>query len=126
MRDIYEKIEKIYANKESNEPSWVVELRVELKEIKELLNALNRPRKKRRKAKAYFDFVKLFRERLKADTINEIYPEILYNKRRIGANFRGLLYDKATAKLLHRYEAFAIYEYFYEKKEPIDNFIIVN
>jgi len=126
MRDIYGKIEKIYENKENSEPSWVVELRTELKEIKELLNALNRPRKKRRKTKEYFEFVKLLRERLKADTVNEIYPELLYNKRRIGANFKGLLYDKATAKLLSKHEAFEIYEYFYEKKEPIDSFIIVN
>jgi hypothetical protein len=128
MKNIYKKIEKAYAPKESSEPSWVEELREELKEIKALLHAQKRvvAHKKRRKSQAYFDFVKLFRERLMPDTEKGIYPEVHYQGKRIGVNLKGFLYDKATTKSLKAYEAFALYEYFYAKKEQIDAFIVVD
>ncbi len=126
MKNIYEKIEKIYATKQSDEPAWVAELRAELKEIKMLLKTTAKPQRKKRKPKAYFDFVNLLRERLKADTIKEVYPELEYKGKRIGVNFKGFLYDKETTKSLTANEAFAVYEYFYAKEEEIDRFIIIN
>jgi len=59
LKSIYDKIEKIYTQKESDEPAWVVEFRAELKEIKMLLKKGAKPQRKKRKSKAYFEFVNL-------------------------------------------------------------------
>ena len=126
MKNVYEKIEQIYTKKEQDEPAWVEELRRELKEIKMLLKNKAKPFKKKRKSKAYFEFVDVLRERLKADTEKEIYPELNYKGKHIGVNFKGFLYDKATTNSLTANEAFEVYEYFYEKREEIDAFIMLN
>jgi hypothetical protein len=127
MKSVYDKIEKMYEPNRDNEPSWVNELRLELKEIKALLQGQKRVVvKKKKKSQAYFDFVRVFRERLMADTEKGIYPEVHYEGRRIGVNIKGFLYDKATTKSLKAYEAFALYEYFYAKKEQIDAFIVTD
>jgi len=126
LKNIYDKIEKIYTQKESDEPAWVVEFRAELKEIKMLLKKSAKPQRKKRKSKAYFEFVNLLRERLKADTVNGVYPELEYKGKRIGVNFKGFLYDKETTNSLSANEAFAVYEYFYEKKEKIERFIMLD
>lgn len=128
-KSVYEKIEKIYAqNKEQehDEPQWVKELKAELKEIKLLLKDVQNPRRNKRKNQDYFNFVNALRKRLKADTVNEVYPEVHYHGKRIGANLKGHLYDKATAKSLPAQEAFALYEYFYAQKEEIESFVVVN
>jgi len=127
-KSVYEKIENIYAQKKVNrdEPSWVTELRVELKEIKRLLKDLQNPRRNRRKNQDYFNFVKELRSRLKANIEEGVYPEVHYKGRRIGANLKGFLYDKATTKSLPANEAFALYEHFYAQKEKIDEFVIVD
>jgi hypothetical protein len=124
LKNIYDKIEKIYTQKERDEPAWVEEFRAELKEIKQLLKKSAKPQRKKRKSKAYFDFVNLLRERLKADTVKGIYPELDYKGKRIGVNFQGFLYDKETTNRLPAHEAFAVYEYFYDKKEKIESFIM--
>ena len=126
MKNVYEKIEQIYTKKEHDEPAWVEEFRAELKEIKTLLKSKAQPSKKKRKPKAYFKFVDVLRERLKADTQKELYPELNYKGKRIGVNFKGFLYDKATTNSLTANEAFEVYEYFYEKREEIDEFIMLN
>jgi len=126
VKNVYEKIEKIYATKQSDEPAWVAELRDELREIKILLQNGVKPARKKRRSKAYFDFVNLLRERLKADTVKEIYPELEYKGKRIGVNFKGFLYDKETTKSLAAFEAFKVYEYFYEKQESMERFIIID
>jgi len=127
-KSVYEKIDKIYRKelKNDNEPSWVGEFRAELKEIKSLLKDLQNPRRNRRKNQDYFNFVKELRRRLMADVESGVYPEVIYNGRRIGANNKGFLYDKATTKSLPANEAFALYEYFYAKKEEIDEFVIAD
>ena len=100
----------------------------ELKQIKSLLQNLSvsttKPISTKSKSKEYFRFVQTLRERLKADTTKEIYPELHYQNRRIGVNFNGLLYDKETSNIIPRVEAFAIYSYFYEHKENIDKLIV--
>ena len=127
-KSVYEKIDKIYSkeSKGGSEPSWVEEFRAELKEIKSLLKDLQNPRRNRRKNQDYFNFVKELRRRLKADVESGVYPEVVYKGRRIGANNKGFLYDKATTKSLPANEAFALYEYFYAKKEEIDEFVIAD
>lgn len=128
QKSVYEKIEKLYS-KESishDEPAWVAEFRAELKEIKLLLKDVQNPRRNRRKNQDYFSFVNELRKRLKADTTKEVYPEVHYKGKRIGANLKGFLYDKVTTKSLPAQEAFALYEYFYAKKEEIDSFVIMN
>ncbi len=128
-KSLYEKIEQLYGAKSSSEPIWVNELREELRAIKALLQAnssTSNLTKKRRKSKAYFEFVELFRKKLMADVERDIYPEVHYEGRRIGVNIKGFLYDKATTKSLKAYEAFALYEHFYAKKEQIDSFIITH
>jgi hypothetical protein len=126
LKNIYDKIEKIYTKQESDEPAWVGEFRAELKEIKILLKNRPSPKKKKRKTKAYFEFVNVLRERLKADKVNRVYPELEYKGKRIGVNFKGFLYDKATTNSLSANEAFAVYEYFYDKKEQINSFIMLD
>lgn len=126
-KSVYEKVEKLYEKKSDPlEPTWVKELKVELKEIKMLLKDMQNPRRNKRKNQDYFNFVNELRKRLKANTNAEVYPELEYKGKRIGANFKGLLYDKATTKTLPAQEAFALYEYFYEKKEQIDSFVKVD
>jgi len=127
-KSVYDKIEKLYAKEEGSleEPKWVIELKSELKEIKMLLKDLQNPRRHKRKNQDYFTFVNLLRERLKADVDKEVYPEVHYKGKRVGVNIKGHLYDKATTKSLTAQEAFALYEYFYEKKENIDTFVVVD
>jgi len=127
MKNVYDKIEKMYEPNRDEEPSWVNELRLELKEIKALLQGQKKLYvKKKKKSQAYFDFVKLFRERLMADTEKGVYPEVHYQGKRIGVNIKGFLYDKASTKSLKAYEAFALYEHFYAIKEQINSFIIMD
>ena len=126
MKNVYEKIEKLYKKEDVTEPTWVKELKQDVKEIKLLLKNMQNPKRAKRKSKDYFTFVNILRERLKADTIKEVYPEVHYKGRRIGVNIKGHLYDKATTKSLPSQEAFALYEYFYAKKEKIDSFVIVD
>jgi hypothetical protein len=126
MNTVYDKIDKLYASEKNVEPSWVTEIRLELKEIKALLKKQNSmPKRKVKKSQAYFEFVNLFREVLKADMSKEIYPEVHYKGQRIGANLKGLLYDKETTKTLTATEAFGLYEYFYEKKENLSSLIVL-
>lgn len=124
MKNVYEKIEQIYTKREHDEPAWVKEFRAELKEIKTLLKNGIKPPRKKRKSKAYFEFVDMLRERLKADTEKGIYPELEYKGKRIGVNFKGFLYDKETTNSLSAQEAFEVYEYFYGRREEIDKFVI--
>lgn len=125
MKNVYDKIEKLYNKEDTTEPTWAKELKQEVREIKLLLKNMQSPKRAKRKSKDYFTFVNILRERLKADTTKEVYPEVHYKGRRIGANIKGFLYDKATTKSLPASEAFTLYEYFYAKKEQIDSFIIV-
>ena len=122
--NIYEKIDKIYSKKDDKEV--LEQILSELKEIKNLLKDLENPRRNRKANRDYYKFVNEFRKKMKPDTTNNIYPEIIYQDRRIGVNFKGHLYDKDTTNTLPKIEAFALYEYFYEKREEIDKYIIKN
>lgn len=125
MKNIHKKIEKLYKKSKDTEPSWVSEIKAELTEIKTLLKTTKSPKKYKKKRQAYFDFINQLRKQLRADTVNNIYPEIHYKDRRIGANLEGFLYDKATSQILPSKEAFKIYEYLFNKNKSIDSLIIV-
>lgn len=106
-------------------PEWANEILFELKEVKNLLKDIRNPRRNRSKNRDYYDFLNEFRRRMKADADKEIYPEVVYNSRRVGVDFKGLLYDKETLNLLPMHEAFRVYEHFYTKKDEIDRLIII-
>lgn len=122
MKSVYDKIDKLYAN-DTDISTLAIEIRSELKEIKALLKDMNNPRRNKYKNKDYFTFVDELRKKLQADTEKEIYPELDYQGKRIGVNFKGFLYDKSTIKNVTSQEAFAIYEYFYTRKDEIDALI---
>ncbi len=121
--NLYEKIEKLYresekkaegeGEKESPAKSSCEEIMEELKEIKEIL--LKNYKKTKNLDISMRKFVSEFRERLKPDVENDHYPEVEYNGRRLGVNFKGLLYDKETLRLLSTSEAFEVYRHFYRE-----------
>ena len=132
MRSIEQKIERLYSDiKVEERPVWVDELTHELKQIKSLLQELsiqksNTTTNSRVKSRDYYRFVESLREKLKADISKEVYPELIYHHRHIGADHRGLLYDKSTSRIIPRVEAFEIYDYFYEKRAEIDTLLIAS
>lgn len=114
---IYEKIENMFGDdvKDVNQ-DMLQTILDELSEIKQILKFTPREYKKEYKKnlpKEYFDFVRKFREDMKEDHINHIYPEISFEGMRLGVNQRGLLYNKDTNSLLPRYKAFEVYEKLY-------------
>ena len=127
-KNIQEKIEALYKitpTLDETTPQWAKALLLELEEIKGLVNN-TKNRAYPTKNRGYFRFVCDLRKKLRADTELAIYPEVVYEGKRIGANFNGLLYNKKSSRILPRREAFRVYDYFYEKRENIDAFIIRN
>ncbi len=120
--NVYEKIEKLYQNPDQAELMW--QILSELEEIKRVLKDMENPRRNRRTNRDYYDFVNYFRERMRADMDKEVFPEVHYHNRRVGVNFKGHLYDKETTNVLPRIEAFALYEYYYEKRDQLESYII--
>ncbi|MEA3227613.1 MAG: hypothetical protein U9P38_00920 [Campylobacterota bacterium] len=117
--NIYEQIDVMFSGEAEDKPKWADEILSELKEIKQLL-------KEQRDSKTYtssnksnqdfFSFLKEFRVSMRADTIKDIYPTFLYNDRKLGVDFKGLLYDKSTLKILSKDEAYIVYRYAYNQK----------
>lgn len=120
--NIYEKIDKLYSK--DNQDKILKQILSELYEIKAALKTMENPRRNRKINKDYYNFVNSFRNKMQPDTENKIYPEVQYKGRRIGVNFKGYLYDKDTTNTLPKIEAFELYEYFYEKKDEIERYII--
>ncbi len=115
--DIYEKIDTIFSGEAEERPQWASELLDELKEIKALLKEHKQPRLKRvtsyNNTEDLYAFIKEFRDKMKADTANNNYPTFNYRGKKLGVDFKGLLYDKETTRTLRREEAFKIYRYAY-------------
>lgn len=118
--NIHDKIEKIFSQTRADAPEWAIELLQELKEIKQMLHAQtpqpNQAHYQPQNNSSFYDFVSDFRESMKADIINNIYPEVEYQNKKIGVNFKGLLYYKSDSSLLNRDEAFRVYRFLYESK----------
>jgi len=115
--NIYDKIDAIFSDDIQEKPLWADELLSELREIKTLLKEQKKEIKKI--DKNYYEFVKNFRQKMKADIANNIYPTFHYNDREFGVDFKGLLYDKQTQRTLPKNEAFEVYEYAYNHRENI-------
>lgn len=118
MENIYEEIEKIFTEKPIEE-NFAQEILNELKEIKSLLKNKQQPVNiaQPNKKRGMYQFVKDLRISLKADTINNIYPEIDYHGTMLGVNFKGLLYEKKDLRVLSKYEALKAYEYFFHAQK---------
>lgn len=86
---IQEKIEKIFAGESDNRPEWASELLYELREIKSMLQS---KQGKKYHDYTFYNYVNKFRKSMMPDVQNNIYPEVEYQGKKIGVNFRGLLY----------------------------------
>lgn len=115
--NLYDKIEALYQDngkKSTPPPSDILrEILGELKEIKTLL--CSNYEKTKKIDSSLMSFVAQFRKNLQPNIDKNIYPEVQYNGRILGVNFKGLLYDKNTLKLISREEAFEAYRYFYNE-----------
>ncbi len=120
MENIYEQIDKML-NTDESRPAWADEILRELKEIKTLLNQ-HKPKKPKRD-REYFKFVDMLRERMRADIELGNYPEIYYQGKTLGINFKGHIYDKSDTKTLPSHEAFRIYRFLYENKDILENYV---
>jgi hypothetical protein len=119
---IYEQVDKML-NQDKERPLWADEILTELKEIKQLLKNSSKREKKYPKDKAYFKFVNDLRDKLRASIADNRYPEIIYNGRALGINFKGWIYDKSDSKVLPAHEAFKVYRFLYENKKDINNYL---
>jgi len=119
--DIYEKIDSIFSGEAENKPVWANDILSELKEIKILLQnqskLLQTQQTTSNSNQDFYNFVNKFRLSMKADTVKNIYPTFYYNDRKLGIDFKGLLYDKKTLHILPRDEAFKVYRYAYEQQQ---------
>lgn len=112
---IQEKIEKIFAGESDNRPEWASELLTELKDIKSMLQETKQEKKVH--DYSFYDFVNDFRKSMMPNVQNNIYPEVEYDGRKIGVNYRGLLYYKGDLSLLPKNEAFKVYRYLYNHEK---------
>lgn len=123
--NIYDKIEAIFHTNIEENPPWVEEMLTELQEIKQLLQEqkpllLQQSQKRFEPIDSkFYAFVQSFREEMKANITKGVYPTFVYAGKRLGVDFKGLLYDKESSKLLSRYEAFKVYRYAYEHQEKM-------
>ncbi len=115
--NIYEKIDAIFSDDMQEKPVWADEILDELKEIKTLLQ--KQQKTVRKIDKNYYEFVKIFRNSMKADVANNIYPTFYYKGKKLGVDFKGLLYDKDTQRPITKDEAFEAYRYAYEHKDSL-------
>ena len=115
MENIYKKIEAIFDDDIQEKPKWADEILDELKEIKTLLREQKSSIHKI--DKRFYSFIKSFRESMKADVANNIYPTFHYNGRKYGVDFKGLIYDKDNLKIIPKNEAYKIYKYAYQQQE---------
>jgi len=108
---IYKQIDSIFSSDSAEKPAWADEILNELQEIKKLLKEQKESTNK--VDTDYYNFVKEFRNIMKADITNNIYPTFHYQGKKLGVDFKGLLYDKQTQKYLSKTEAFQVYRYAY-------------
>jgi hypothetical protein len=120
MENIYKKIEAIFDDDMQEKPKWADEILDELREIKTLLKEQKKSIKKI--DRNFYSFVKSFRETMKADVANNIYPTFYYNGKRYGIDFNGLVYNKENSEVVPREEAYSVYRYAYEHKDELKVF----
>jgi uncharacterized protein (DUF1697 family) len=124
MMNVYDQVEKLLS-KSDDTPAWADAILFELREIKRLLEqreSRTTSSKKQNKSD-YFAFVKKLRQELRADILNDIYPEIHYQGKELGINFKGHIYDKATTQELPAHEAFGVYRFLYDNRNKLDKYL---
>jgi len=123
--NVYEQVEKLL-HETPERPEWADAMLFELREIKRLLEQMqtSRPAAHSKGKADYFRFVNRLRKELRADILNDIYPEIRYDGRELGINFKGYIYDKATTKELPAHEAFAVYRFLYDNRDRLEEYLI--
>jgi len=127
-----EEIEKLIAQTENvtydnNTQDIIKELQEIKSYLKKIALSLEKQSKDNKKSyfknKQYYDFVNKLRKELKPDVENNIYPEIIYQTRRLGIHLNGYLYSKETLKKLTAQEAFEVYRFLYENRYNLDKYI---
>lgn len=116
MKSVYQKIDAIFAEELDTPPVWAKELMEEIQSLKEMVAKGEQRAKKR--DKAFYLFIKEFRHSMLPNTEKCLYPKVQdYKGRKLGVNFKGLLYDVKSSNLLSTSEAFKVYGYLYKKKD---------
>lgn len=110
---VYDQIDAIFSREADDKPQWANEILKELKEIKTLL----KEQKQTYVDDEYYDFIKRFRREMRASIDDNLYPTFDYKGRRLGIDFKGLLYDKSTSRIIPKKEAFEIYRFAYEQQK---------
>lgn len=113
--NLYDKIEGLYqdSNKKTPPSEVLKQILEELTQIKSLLS--ENYNKTKNIDSSLKSFVAEFRKSLKPNPTSNQYPEVSYKGRKLGVNFKGLLYDKETGNLITTKEAFEVYDYFYNE-----------
>jgi tRNA-dihydrouridine synthase len=124
--NIYEQIDKLFYEEKDDIPVWANNLITEIKNLKEILNNQKTVevvaplvQQKPQISREFYSFIKKLRNKMKADTYNNIYPEIIYKNKAYGINFKGLLYDKENLRIISKDEAYYIYKYVYNESKNI-------
>jgi len=120
--NIYEQIDVIFSGEAEDKPKWAEEILTQLQEIKTLLKDQNKnDYTKPIINRNFYAFIKEFRIAMRADIQNEVYPTYIYNNRRLGVDFQGLLYDKESSKILSKDEAYIVYKHAYNNQNNVQD-----
>jgi len=96
--------------------SYVNEMASELRILKDKLNttAHSEQINNKYRSEKYFSFVTKLRDKMRANVETNYYPSIKIDGMKLGIDFKGLLYDKRTHKILPRVLAFEVYHRLYD------------
>ena len=122
---LQEEIEKLLKNQDETVNDLLIAILKELKEINKTLKQTSKTTYNK-KGRDYYNFINKLRKDLRADVDKNIYPEIIYNNKKIGVTFNGYLYDKETNNNLRAFEAYEIYDFLYKNRNRLNDFIIKN
>jgi len=121
MENIFKQIDSIFYEDPNHPPQWAMELLLEIREVKSLLlQQKQQSTPKQTISKEFYQFIKDFRKSMQPSPQNDFYPTYTYKGKKLGIDFKGLLYDKATTNYISRAEAYEVYEFAY--KEHITQF----
>jgi len=121
VENIFEQIDSIFCNDPNHPPQWAMELLIEIREVKQLLlQQKQKSASKQRISKEFYQFIKDFRKSMQPLPQNDFYPTYTYKGKKLGIDFKGLLYDKTTTNYISRAEAYEVYEFAY--KEHVTKF----
>jgi hypothetical protein len=112
---IYDKIDAIFGDENidlDTPPKWAKELLEEIQSVKKILNQTN-TRTKKIQTDIYI-FIEEFKNELKPNITNNIYPTIRYKAQELAINENNKLFDIHTQKEIPTLDAFNAYKYFLE------------